>query len=116
MKAVPIWMFMHPRQKRLRVHFLFYQRIRKAMESVDKEKPIPVHWLRYSSFGTCLLKGGTDLRYIQSQLSHCSTQTGGFYARGSNKAISKIQRPLDRLDLSNKKNNLPSKKQPDISG
>ena len=115
MKTAPIRIFMHLQQRRLRVHFLFYQPIKKAMESVDKEKPTPFHWLRHTSFGTRLLEGGTDLRYIQGLLSHSSIQTGGLYARGSEKAFDKILSPLGRLDLSSKKHNLPGNKRPDLS-
>ena len=115
MKAVPIRIFMHLQQRRLRVHFLFYQRIKKAMEDISNEKPTPFHWLRHSSFGTNLLEGGTDLRYVQTLLGHSSIQSTGSNAPASRKALDKIQSPLGRLDLSTKKHNLPGNKRPDLS-
>ena len=111
MKAVPIRIFMHLQQRRLRVHFLFYQPIKKAMESVGKDKPIPVQWLRHSSFGTSLLETGVDLDYIQSLFGRESSKTTVIYTHVSKNAIQNIQIRPDKLEL--RKNDVKlAKKQP----
>jgi hypothetical protein len=45
------------------------------------------------------LENMTDLRYIDTLLSHSSSKTTEFYTHVSTKVIGKIRRPLDDLDL-----------------
>jgi len=67
-----------------------------ALEKSGLWKKGSVHNLRHS-FATHLIEAGTDVRYIQELLGHSSIKTTMIYTHVSNKAITRIQSPLDRL-------------------
>lgn len=73
----------------------------QACEKAKMMKDVSVHSLRHS-FATHLLESGTDLRYIQELLGHKSSKTTEIYTHVSNKDLSQIKSPLDRL-FENKK-------------
>ncbi len=56
-----------------------------------------VHNLRHP-FATHLIEAGTDIRYILQLLGYSSIKTTMIYTHLSNKAINRIQSPLDRLN------------------
>lgn len=66
-------------------------------------KKATLHSLRHS-FATHLMDRGTNLRYIQELLGHRSSQTTEIYTHISNKGLSGVISPLDRLTI-NESNN-----------
>ena len=84
---------------------------KKALAAVGIRTKFTVHCLRHS-FATHLLETGTDLRYIQSLLGHENSKTTEIYTHVSQKAITNIQSPLDRLELNAKFHKLPNQKPP----
>ncbi|TRX38261.1 tyrosine-type recombinase/integrase [Flavobacterium restrictum] len=70
--------------------------LKKAIKKVGITKPVSLHWLRHS-FATHLLESGTDLRYIQELLGHCSSKTTEIYTHVSTKSIQQIKSPFDDL-------------------
>jgi site-specific recombinase XerD len=75
-----------------------------ALEKSGLSKKGSVHNLRHS-FATHLIESGTDIRYIQELLGHSSIKTTMIYTHVTNKAISRIQSPLDRLNLTTEDKN-----------
>ena len=69
-----------------------------ALEKSGLSKKGSVHNLHHS-FATHLLEAGTDIRYIQELPGHSSIKTTMIYTHITNKAINRIQSPLDRLNL-----------------
>lgn len=67
-----------------------------ACNKAKIKKEVSIHSLRHS-FATYLLEGGTDLRYIQELLGHSSSKTTEIYTHVTQKNISNIQSPLDRI-------------------
>ncbi len=72
--------------------------IAASLEKSWVSKKGSVHNLRHS-FATHLIDAGTDIRYIQQLQGYLSIKTITIYTHVSNKAINRIQSPLDRLNL-----------------
>jgi len=70
--------------------------LREACDKAGIQKPVTLHWLRYS-YATHLLESGTDLRFIQELLGHSSSKTTEIYTHVSIKSIQNIKSPFDDL-------------------
>ncbi len=72
----------------------------KIFERIKKQCSITkrgnVHLLRHT-FATQLLESGTDIRYIQKLLGHCSIKTTEIYTHIANNDLVKIKSPIDDL-------------------
>lgn len=72
------------------------QVMQRAIAKAGLDKKASVHTLRHS-FATHLLEAGTDIRYIQNLLGHTNISTTTIYTHLTNKAVRKIQSPLDNM-------------------
>jgi integrase/recombinase XerD len=70
--------------------------LKDACYKAGINKPVTLHWLRHS-YATHLLESGTDLRFIQELLGHCSSRTTEIYTHVSIKSIQNIKSPFDDL-------------------
>lgn len=77
--------------------------LKRGCKLAGISKNVNLHMLRHS-YATHLLEIGTDLRYIQELLGHKSSRTTEIYTHVSQKAIDKIQSPLDKLNIKIKGN------------
>lgn len=68
----------------------------KAKEKAGITKKGGIHTLRHS-FSTHLLEDGIDISYIQKLLGHANIKTTLIYTHVSNKKLSKIESPLDKI-------------------
>ncbi|MCA5006371.1 tyrosine-type recombinase/integrase [Sphingobacterium bovistauri] len=67
-----------------------------SMRKAKINKKVGIHGLRHS-YATHLLEYGTDMSFIQKLLGHNHISTTEIYAQVSNKILSKVQSPLDRM-------------------
>ncbi len=69
---------------------------RNAMQKAGIHKKIGIHGLRHS-YATHLLEFGTDISLIQKLLGHNDIKTTLVYTNVSQKSISNVVSPLDRI-------------------
>lgn len=69
---------------------------KEAYKNLKLPPQCSFHSLRHS-FATHLLENGTDISFIQKILGHNNIKTTLRYAQVSNKSISKIESPLDKI-------------------
>jgi integrase/recombinase XerD len=94
-----IWLFPGQDKKEFLTERTVERVFEKACSLAKINKKATVHTLRHS-FATHLLEGGTDLRFIQELLGHSSSKTTEIYTHVTQKNISNIQSPLDKLNFS----------------
>jgi integrase/recombinase XerD len=75
---------------------------KQALLKAGVKQHAHLHSLRHS-FATHLLESGASTRFIQVLLGHESLKTTEIYTQVTNFSLSKIQSPLDQLELATKK-------------
>lgn len=73
------------------------QVFKTAMKKAKIKKTVGIHSLRHS-YATHLLEYGTDISLIQKLLGHNDIKTTLVYTNVADKAITKVESPLDKLD------------------
>ena len=71
---------------------------RRAAQKAGVGEFATLHTLRHS-FATHLMEQGVDTRYVQELLGHASINTTMIYTHVTQKRLSDIISPLDRMDL-----------------
>lgn len=69
---------------------------KQAMNKAGIHKPVGIHSLRHS-YATHLHEYGTDIALIKELLGHNDIKTTLIYTHVSNKSVSKVESPLDKL-------------------
>ncbi|HMN33633.1 MAG TPA: tyrosine-type recombinase/integrase, partial [Chitinophagaceae bacterium] len=69
---------------------------KEAMKKAKIKKQIGIHGLRHS-YATHLLEFGTDITFIQKLLGHNSIKTTQIYTQVTDRSISNVGSPLDKL-------------------
>ena len=69
------------------------QTTHRHFEAIKRDTPL----ISRHCFATHGLDPGTDIRFTQHLLGHSSIKTTMIYTHVSNKAINRIQSPLDRM-------------------
>lgn len=75
-----------------------YRVVVEAAQSAEIAKRVGPHTLRHS-FATHLLKGGIDIRIIQTLLGHAKLENTAFYTRVATRTVRAVTSPLDKLGL-----------------
>ena len=72
--------------------------VKHAAKKAGLTRKVTPHTLRHC-FATHLLDHGTDIRFIQEMLGHKDIKTTMIYTHVTNRSLSSIQSPLDKLIL-----------------
>ncbi|MFH2057574.1 MAG: integron integrase [Pseudomonadota bacterium] len=91
-----------PRSGRERRHHIMESGLQKAVKRAAKragiDKRVTCHTLRHS-FATTMLENGINIRVLQEIMGHADVKTTERYTHVMDKDISRINSPLDSLDM-----------------